>query len=456
MHRILILLCSLLLISAGSMAQDEPLFETGLQFITPEQYQGIPLAARFFAGPLPNNVELAPFATPGHQRGQGSCVGWAVAFALKTHQEERERGWDIATPNHQFSPAFIYNQVKIGSGCRGGSTFREALNILALDGAATLEAFPYDEFSCDRLPSPQIKQRAAEFRIATWRRVNIMDETEVKTHLAAGFPVLIGMPVDDAFMTLPAGSVYQGLTGPSRGGHAMVVVGYDDVKGAFRLLNSWGPGWSDGGRGWISYRGFRDTALEGYVVHDIILPSTITAQTPQIEFETTVLAETPAGTRSITRVTGNHHCSSGCQGEPTRTNYALRLEANKDTSLRNPQVRCIAGPCHGWNAVLFVRLEQDNRSAVASWDVWSQPTTWQLTADEVRLDVVSRFTRREPIGTPFTIISESGAPPPRITGKFPTGESFSFIAGRAIGNPRLRFLGIEVQGPETLYRYESQ
>ena len=33
----------------------------------------------------------------------------------------------------------------------------------------------------------------------------------------------------------------------------MVVVGYDDAKQAFRIQNSWGRTWGDGGYGWFSY-----------------------------------------------------------------------------------------------------------------------------------------------------------------------------------------------------------
>jgi len=44
--------------------------------------------------------------------------------------------------------------------------------------------------------------------------------------------------------------------------HALVAVGYDDAKvingpfgssGAFRVRNSWGPAWGEGGYGWLPY-----------------------------------------------------------------------------------------------------------------------------------------------------------------------------------------------------------
>lgn len=456
MRRYLFAASSMLLACGYLVAQEAP-FATGLQFLDPGQYAGIPLSAPSFAGPLPEQVDVAPFATAGNQGRQGSCVGWAVAFALKTHQEEVERGWGVSTADHQFSPSFVYNQIKRGTGCLGGTTFPDALNILTRDGAATLADFPYDESRCDQIPTATTKQRAAPFRVATWRRVNTLDEVELKTHLADGFPVLIGMPVDRAFMDITDGSIYQGLTGSSLGGHAMVVTGYDDAKGAFRLLNSWGSSWADGGRGWISYGGFRSTVREGYVVQDIVVAgANAPVQRPQLDLETIVLAEVPAGTRSATNTTGDHHCSLNCAGEPTRTNYVLSLVADEGATLRNPKIRCVAGPCHGWNAVLFVRLENEDRRALASWDVWTEPMTWELTADQVRIGEVSRFSRRVDVGMPFTVVAATTGPPPRITGRFPTGETFSLIVGQPTLNPRLRLLDFEVQGPETVYRYEAR
>jgi len=42
------------------------------------------------------------------------------------------------------------------------------------------------------------------------------------------------------------------------GGHAMVVIAYDDEKygGSFQILNSWGNSWGDNGKVWVPYRDF--------------------------------------------------------------------------------------------------------------------------------------------------------------------------------------------------------
>ncbi|WP_447984695.1 C1 family peptidase [Nitrospira sp. Nam74] len=35
--------------------------------------------------------------------------------------------------------------------------------------------------------------------------------------------------------------------------HAVVIVGWDDEKGAWRVRNSWGTGWGESGYAWVKY-----------------------------------------------------------------------------------------------------------------------------------------------------------------------------------------------------------
>jgi C1A family cysteine protease len=47
----------------------------------------------------------------------------------------------------------------------------------------------------------------------------------------------------------------------------MLAIGYDDARQAFRIQNSWGRGFGDGGYVWLSYEFFRRNAYEpGYVI----------------------------------------------------------------------------------------------------------------------------------------------------------------------------------------------
>jgi hypothetical protein len=263
-------------VGAAQVQQVQNVRATGLLFTPDDQYRSIPLAATpLMGGGLPAATDLSKFfPSPGNQGQQASCVGWAVA-ALKSYQEVRERSWTPDSTDRQFSPAFIYNQIA-RQGCGGGSYILDALNLIRRDGVATLSVFPYSQVECSRIPTNNERQLAREFAIADWRRVNVQDELEVKSHVAAGFPVLFGMLVDSTFMQLSAGQVYRAPAGSPKGGHAVLVVGYDDARQAFKILNSWGTTWGDSGFGWIGYPAFRQVVREGFVAQDIVIPSPIT------------------------------------------------------------------------------------------------------------------------------------------------------------------------------------
>lgn len=81
----------------------------------------------------------------------------------------------------------------------------------------------------------------------------------VISHLLTRGPVVMGTTwtVD---MSMPDDRGFISFTGQSLGGHAYLLTGVDRAKlcpdgsrGAVRMVNSWGRGWADGGRAFISF-----------------------------------------------------------------------------------------------------------------------------------------------------------------------------------------------------------
>lgn len=262
------------LLVSGCEGRPESGKGTGLVFATEDQLRSIPLASTPYSGAtLPASVDLsASLPPPGDQGEQGSCVGWAVAYALKTFEEFEEERHPLTNnvgqpnPSRVFSPAYIYNQLN--RGVDAGIAFVDALNLLHSDGAATLDMMPYSAADFQSQPSIVIRVLAKKYRIDTWRRVNPADPIEVKAQLNARYPVLIGARIDEDLRSAGHGFVWKQRGGDSAGGHAMLVVGYDDARSAFRVMNSWGQEWGDRGFFWIDYDYFRQVVQEAYVVKD--------------------------------------------------------------------------------------------------------------------------------------------------------------------------------------------
>lgn len=217
----------------------------------------------------PRSIDLSPnFPTPGDQGNQNSCVGWATAYALKSYQERVEIGWPLNTPDHLFSPSFLYNQINYQQD--RGSYINEALDLAVNTGLATLSKMPYSDQDYLTQPSQAAFTEAADFKAAGWRRVN--DTSQIKAALANGRPVVGGISVYEQLMQLRGtDSVYNTASGNNQGGHAITIVGYDDDRygGALKVINSWGQAWGDGGYFWMPYQ-FAASGImsEAYVLED--------------------------------------------------------------------------------------------------------------------------------------------------------------------------------------------
>ncbi len=236
-----------------------------------------PLAANSPKNSLPTRVSLQEFAPPRlHQGRQGSCVGWASAYAARTILHARATGQN--PQNINFSPSYLYNQIAL-RGCQG-SYLVDAMKAMYQNGALPLNQFQYDERSCGRQPTNTEIQAGQRYRITGFNRLSYgssnykTDLQAIKQNIAQGAPVVIGMQVGGSFMYDMMGQkTWQPTRGDYSGqgfsGHAMCVIGYDDNygEGAFQIMNSWGRNWGENGLFWISYRDFDHFVKEAYGLH---------------------------------------------------------------------------------------------------------------------------------------------------------------------------------------------
>jgi hypothetical protein len=86
-------------------------------------------------------------------------------------------------------------------------------------------------------------------------------------------PVAVAIRTPAAFHAYSSG-VYNSCEDPGDLDHGVVLVGWDDslgAAGAWRLRNSWGPGWGEGGYMWIEY----GCVSVGYGANYIVYPGTV-------------------------------------------------------------------------------------------------------------------------------------------------------------------------------------
>jgi C1A family cysteine protease len=221
-----------------------------------------------FAGPaaaaLPARVDLSPyFPIPGDQGRQNSCVAWAAAYVRAYEERARLSALGVDDSFPVFSPSFVYNQINGGRDI--GARIPDALRLVARRGIAPMVDMPYRDADFLTRPAAGVQADARQYRWHGWRRVDVQDVDAVRASLGAGFPVIVAARVDSAFLRVAPGQVWSDTVSEGRRGHAMVLVGYDDQRGAFKVINSWGTRWGEGGFGWVAYHLLPVITREGYV-----------------------------------------------------------------------------------------------------------------------------------------------------------------------------------------------
>jgi hypothetical protein len=271
-----------------SLAQDVPppdplgtRYSAGAEDVDPEALKSVPVAAPHRAF-LPVSIDLKKFMpAPGRQAGLGACVAWAVGYAARTYYGALLEARDPQDSRNQPSPNYVFMLANKRAECTGGTNIVDVTDVLK-SGALSLAAYPYSP-ECKR-PSQQLVAQASEFRVKGFKKVDFGRLDNVKGVLARAHPVIIGFLAGPTFDDFRGEAAFTDTTTakpgtPQWGMHAMTLVGYDDRRQAFQLINSWGRGWGDGGYAWISYDAFKALVRWAYVL-DVDIPRRPVAFSP--------------------------------------------------------------------------------------------------------------------------------------------------------------------------------
>lgn len=191
---------------------------------------------------------------------QGSCTAWAVAYVAMSYYFNFDQGYSNLY-SKVFSPAFLYNQTKTTDDCNSGSYFETycdtvgAFNFLMKEGVCKWSDMPYyyDGCYCYNIADAKDKENAKKYRIMDYYMVNSESVKTLKQLLYRGDPIVVTIDTDEDFYYLGNVVWKPDCSKEAVGYHAMLIVGYDDIKKAFKILNSYGIYWGDAGYLWLSY-----------------------------------------------------------------------------------------------------------------------------------------------------------------------------------------------------------
>ena len=258
------------------------LFSQGLTFSSEEQLAEID---RFesdnlgFAEDLPSSYSLEKYVPPvNNQYNSSTCVGFSMGYyGMSTiHNIYFNRTNEYEKYIHTFDPYYAYTLND--DDCDQGLDMSRAFRKYATFGAKKNYSPVY--VSCDNPVTEEILTSIDPYvrpyqleRFEFIQTRNSQSVENIKISLANRMPVIIGANITESLYAIEIDSNGDAIWRPSpedepAGGHAMCVIGYDDSKngGSFRIVNSWGKDWADGGYFWVSYTDFVAFVSEAYVI----------------------------------------------------------------------------------------------------------------------------------------------------------------------------------------------
>jgi C1A family cysteine protease len=210
------------------------------------------------AAKFPQAIDYRAACPAVYDQGKlGSCTANALGAAFDF--DRKKQGHNFMTP----SRLFIYWNERDMEGTvnsDSGAYIRDGIKVLRKFGTPQEKTWPYfiSKFA-QKPPKPSFVE-AEKNQSLTYQRILISTFNPVNDMLAciaSGYPFVTGIAVYESFESAKANSTGV-IPMPTKkesllGGHAILIVGYDQKKQQFIFRNSWGTTWGDKGYGYIPF-----------------------------------------------------------------------------------------------------------------------------------------------------------------------------------------------------------
>jgi C1A family cysteine protease len=201
-----------------------------------------------------SKVDLRPFCTPIEDQGNlGSCTGQAIAGAIEYLNKKAGKTTDISRLFIYYYERAMINTVHYDS----GAYIRDGIKVVYKNGAPLEKFWPYNIRRFTQSPSAQAITDAKNRKVSLYERITTLDGCI--NALSNGFPVTVGFYVYNSFtsrqVTTTGIMPYPNVARERLlGGHAVLLVGYDNTTNRFIARNSWGSNWGDRGYFYMPYQ----------------------------------------------------------------------------------------------------------------------------------------------------------------------------------------------------------
>jgi C1A family cysteine protease len=219
----------------------------------------VPMAKFKAAKAVPSSYDWRTTGMVTPVRDQGNCGScWAFSSVGVLESANKIKGNNTA--DLDLSEQIVVSCDTGNQGCSGG--YMDAVSdFLKASGTGLESCYPYTatDGSCSKACADK-----SAYKVASWGYVATVspDVESIKAALVTYGPLVTTMMVYSDFMYYSSG-IYKYTSGQLEGGHAIILVGYDDSTQAFTVKNSWGTGWGESGFFRIAYSEISSRVLFG-------------------------------------------------------------------------------------------------------------------------------------------------------------------------------------------------
>ena len=186
------------------------------------------------------NIEGIDWVTPARdQRSCGSCVAFGTISALEAVvQIELGQILDLdLSESHLFYCG--------GGSCSNGWTMSKSVKYLETYGVPEESCFPYTPTQTDCTETcPDWQTNAITIIDGARIKSSPPKIADVQAALIEHGPLVTTFNVYDDFFYYTSG-IYEHVSGEVAGGHAVAIVGYDNINECWICKNSWGRNWGE-------------------------------------------------------------------------------------------------------------------------------------------------------------------------------------------------------------------
>jgi len=197
---------------------------------------------------LPPSIDMRNQCPPVYDQGQlGSCTANSIAGLAEFLMMKEGH-----TP---FVPSrlFIYYNERVLEGDTAddtGASISDSIQVVSANGCPNEALWWYNTIKYAVKPNRKVYADGLKHLVSNYVQVG-QDLVSLRSCLASGYPISIGFTVYESFESDTVASTgivpMPGNNEQILGGHAVLVVGYNDATQYFIVRNSWGTGWGQAG-----------------------------------------------------------------------------------------------------------------------------------------------------------------------------------------------------------------